>query len=318
MVLVLLLSMFALPASATEFGTVTESPLRGDSDTLYPEESLAEQFEELLQNSTSNQQRRIILEKAFGMGVAEEELPDITLSEADKAILSGRVSSVTSAPTNRAVITAPNSSQLNSSVAVGMGQTALNSVIVSGVNMPDYALWPTVYKQTTSSSCSAGTVYTVGTYIGANPPSQSTIMSFWNSQWGVTLPDLPLVRNYMNSYLPGKPADYVSYVHRTASQYANSQTTLNTDLKNNVLKYQPMILLMQSANTTYWPYPTAGHFCLCSGLLTWENNQYFIGDPYYFSSYPNSNAPVGAVGEHKESWTNLRQVLLTKGQGYLT
>lgn len=294
----------AIPAYAN---TSREIP-KGDSDYITDEISLEEQFEELILESSSEQERQIILNKAYKMGINIENLDIDEVSKEDINIAKNSINVNSSTRSNRRIIT-------NNS---NTGIRAQAYVTVAGVSMPDYALWPTIYKQGKSDWCSAGTVYTVAKYIGANPPAQQTIMNFWKSQWNVTYPDLPLIRNYMNNHLPGKPNDYVSYVYKN---YANSQTTFNKDLKNNVLNYQPMILNMKnSSGTTNWPYTTNGHFCICSGLLTWESNKYFIGDPYYFTTYVSSATQNN--GEHKKTWTQLNQVIKNRfgstSQYYLT
>lgn len=281
---------------------------RGDADVSTSEQSLIEQFEELLLNSNSLQERQAIMKKAYQMGIDETEFTNVSLSENDVAILNGDIVTTNSIKNDRAILT----SNVSTASVISTNST------VAGVSMPTYALWPTIYKQATSTSCSAGTVYTVGKYIGAAPPSQSNTMSFWKSQWGVTYPDLPLIRNYLNLHLPSKPSDYVPYVYK---KYAGSQTTFNTDLKNNVLNYQPMILIIKNTSgTTNWPYTTGGHFCICSGLLTWENNRYFIGDPYYFSQYVSG--ATANDGEHKRTWSQLNTVITNKfgsgSQYYLT
>lgn len=103
----------------------------------------------------------------------------------------------------------------------------------------------------------------------------------------------------MNYHLPDKKSSYVDYVVR---YYNGSQTTFNTDLKNNVLNYQPMMIMISNTGTTNWPFKTNGHACLVNGLITWENNRYFIGDPYYFSTYVSG---AGNDGEHKRTWSEL-------------
>lgn len=59
---------------------------------------------------------------------------------------------------------------------------------------------------------------------------------------------------------------------------------------------------------------------MCNGLLTWESNKYFIGDPFYFSSYV-SGAKANN-GELKRTWTQLNNVITNKfgsgSQHYLT
>lgn len=294
----------AVPAFANTSGDIP----KGDSDYITDEVSLEEQFEDLLIESSSDQERQLILEKAYQMGIDIENLDNAKISKEDINIAKNNVVINPSTRNDRRILT-------NNS---NTGISTQANVTVAGVSMPDYALWPTIYKQQKSDWCSAGTVYTVGKFIGAKPPTQQTIMNFWKSQWNVTYPDLPLVRNYMNSHLPGKPKDYVSYVYKN---YKNSQTTFNKDLKNNVLNYQPMILNMANPNDTKnWPYKTKGHFCICSGLLTWESNKYFIGDPYYFTTYVSGATKND--GEHKRTWSQLNQVIKNKfgttNQYYLT
>lgn len=278
---------------------------KGDSDYITDEISLEEQFEELFLESSSEQERQIILNKAYQMGI---NIDIDEVSKEDINIAQNSINVNSSIRSNRRIITN------NSNTGIRTQAYAT----VAGVSMPDYALWPTIYKQEKSDWCSAATVYTVAKYIGANPPAQKTIMNFWKSQWNVTYPDLPLIRNYMNNHLPGKSNDYVPYVYKN---YANSQTTFNKDLKNNVLNYQPMILNMKnSSGTTNWPYKTNGHFCMCNGLLTWESNKYFIGDPFYFTAYVPGATKNN--GEHKKTWTQLNQVIKNRfgstSQYYLT
>ena len=270
---------------------------KGDSDVIVTEETIVDQLKELLLNCSSNQERKLILKKAYQMGIDENEFTNFALSKADIEVLNGNFNETNSVKSRTVLM-----SDVSTASA-----TSTNST-VAGVTMPTYALRPTIYKQATSTYCSAGTVYTVGKYIGATPPSQANIMSFWQSQWGVTYPDLPLIRNYLNNHLSNKPSDYVPYVN---ANYAGNQTDFNDYLKNNVLNYQPMILHMKnSSGTTNWPYTTGGHFCICSGLLTWENNKYFIGDPYYFSQYVSGATDNN--GEHKRTWTQLNNVITNK------
>lgn len=270
---------------------------KGDSDVITTDMTEIEQLEELLLNSSSKQEREAVLKKAYQMGFNETDFTNISLSESDIEIFKGNLTTTNSVK-NRAVLRASSS----------MASVASTTDIVAGVSMPDYALWPTIYKQYNKSSCSAATVYTVAKYIGATPPSQEEIMAFWFDEWKKPLPDLPLMRNYLNNHLSGKPSDYIPYAYK---KYAGDQTTFNTMLKNNVLNYQPMILLIKnSSGTTNWPYTTNGHFCICSGLLTWENNKYFIGDPYYFTGYVSG--ATANNGEHKRTWTQLNNVITNK------
>lgn len=297
----------AFTSTISAYAKTADIVPKGDSEYVTDNVSLEEQFNELLLNSSSAQERQIILNKARQMDIDIESLSIDAMSIEETSIFNNnKINSVDR--TDRRILT--------NNANTGISTQA--NVTVAGVSMPDYALWPTIYKQQKSDWCSAGTVYTVGKYIGANPPSQQTIMDFWDSQWGVVYPDLPLIRNYMNLHLPGKSSDYVSYVYKN---YAGSQTTFNKDLKNNVLNYQPMILNMKNASgTTNWPYTTNGHFCICSGLITWENNKYFIGDPYYFTTYVSSATKND--GEHKKTWAQLHQVIKnrfgTTSQYYLT
>lgn len=301
---------FVTSAVSASASTNKISP-KGDSDVVSEDLTIEKQFDELLKNSSSLLERQIILKKAHEMNISSESFNENVLSKTDLDILNGIVDIQTSKNNDKKIIT-NKSTKLSNEVRIQQ------KVTVAGVSMPDYALWPKIYKQATNTSCSAGTIYTVAKYIGAKPPKQANIMKFWKSKWGVTYPDLPLVRNYMNSYLPGKPSDYVPYVYK---KYGGSQKTFNKDLKSNVLHYQPMILnIKNSSGKTNWPYTTNGHFCMCNGLLTWESNKYFIGDPFYFSSYV-SGAKANN-GELKRTWTQLNNVITNKfgsgSQHYLT
>jgi len=283
------------------FNVAVGATFKGDADFVSREESLAEQFEALLLNCTSLEERQLTLEKAGYMGIIATDLANVPLSSDDLAILNGTVPAQRTALTNRpAVITGP-----------------ATRVIVANVDMPNYCLWPTIYKQTYSNWCSAGTMYTTLMYIKGSSPTQQTMVNYWTSgidpKKSYFPPDLQLMRNYVNS---NTPSSVRNYVHRTAAQYGNSQTVLNTDLKKNVQDYQPMIINMKSTNTTDWPYTTGGHFCVVNGLLTWESNQYFIGDPYYFTQYVSG--ATANNGEHKKTWAKLSAVLSNKNLGYVT
>ena len=278
----------AFSVSASDSADAMNGAMRGDAATVGPAESLAEQVEKLLPGSSPEQRLRL-LEKAAVLGVDSADLPNVTLSKAEQAVLNGSASIPKSASANdKAIITAP-------------GPATRATTIVAGIALPDYALWPKIYKQERSDWCSAATIQTVLKYIGATSPAQSTIMNYWKSI-GYTYPDLPLVRNYLNAR---HPSGYASYYQEI---YAGSQTVFNRCLKWDVENYQPMVILMKNntTSTTNWPYKTTGHFCICSGLLTWESNQYFMGDPYYFSGYVNG---AGSTGEHKKTWIKLNKVI---------
>jgi hypothetical protein len=281
----------AFSVSASDATGAMNGAMRGDAATVGPAESLAEQVEKLLPGSSPEQRLRL-LEKAAVLGVDSADLPNVTLSKAEQAVLNGSASIPKAASANdKAILTAP-------------GPATRATTIVAGVAMPDYALWPKIYKQERSDWCSAATIQTVLKYIGAASPAQSTIMNYWKSI-GYTYPDLPLVRNYLNARLPSSYIDYMQYI------YAGDQSSFNTCLKYDVESYQPMVLLMRNTSAyenyqTNWPYTTNGHFCICSGLLTWANNQYFIGDPYYFSSYVPG---AGTAGDHNKTWTRLNKVI---------
>ncbi len=282
------ISSLAFSVSASNHTDAMNGAMKGDAATVGPAESLAEQVEKLLPGS-SPEQRLLILEKAAAGGMVSSDLSNVTLSKAELAILNGSASVEKPAlAKNKAILTAP-----------GVGTKAFT--FVAGIAMPDYALWPKIYKQERSDWCSAATIQTVLKYIGADSPAQSTIMNYWKSI-GYTYPDLPLVRNYLNAR---HPSGYASYYQEI---YAGSQTAFNRCLKWDVENYQPMVILMRNntTSTTNWPYKTTGHFCICSGLLTWESNQYFMGDPYYFSGYVNG---AGSTGEHKKTWVKLNKVI---------
>ena len=282
----------AFSVSASDATGAMNGAMRGDATSVGADESLAEQVEKLLPNSSPEQRLRL-LEKAAVVGLDSADLANVTLSTAEQAILNGSASieKPVVLTDQKAILTAP-----------GIGTRA--TTIVAGVAMPDYALWPKIYKQERSDWCSAATIQTVLKYIGAASPAQSTIMNYWKSI-GYTYPDLPLVRNYLNARLPSSYVNYTQYI------YAGDQTKFNQSLKYSVENYQPMVLLMRNTSAyenyqTNWPYTTNGHFWICSGLLTWANNQYFIGDPYYFSSYVPG---AGTAGDHNKTWTKLNKVI---------
>lgn len=278
----------AFSVSASDRTNAMNGAMSGNAVSVENNESLDEQVEELLRNS-SPERRLLILEKAAVGGVLSADLTNVTLSKAERAVLNGNATVKKSASANdKAIITAP-------------GAASRATANVAGVAMPDYALWPKIYKQERSDWCSAATIQTVLKFIGANSPAQSTIMNYWKSI-GYTYPDLPLVRNYLNARLPSSYIDYMQYI------YAGDQSEFNVRLKYDVESYQPMVILMRNNTTSKanWPYKTTGHFCICSGLLTWENNQYFMGDPFYFSGYVNG---AGSTGEHKKNWSKLNKVI---------
>lgn len=289
------LSLVLISTSLSIGAYATNGLPRGDAEVMSEVAPLKEQFEEMLNNTTSSNEKQIILRKAYDIGFDIRELSGVT----DAEIASARRASEenlydnSSETFDRRVITR----DIN-----------IMSSSVAGVDMPDYALWPKIYMQETNTYCSAATIYTVGKYIGANPPSQANIMSFWKSQWGVTYPDLPYMRNYLNNHLSGKKTTYVPYV---VVKYAGNQTTFNKNLKNNVINHQPMILLIRSnSNTPGWHYKTNGHFCICNGIITWDNNLYFVGDPYYFPKYV-SGAPADK-GDYSVSWSVLNSVITAR------
>lgn len=265
---------------------------KGDSDIVREYEPLSEQFADLLNNCSTMAEREIILDKAHKMGLTTKDLASQRLSARDEAILNGKITIQRS--------TAPNRKML------------INKYQTQSINtqMPNYCLWPTIYKQELDTYCSAATIYTVGKYIGATPLPQSTIMGYWPTI-GYTYPDLPLIRNYLNNILSNKPVNYVPYAW---VEYFD-QSDFNNYLSNNVLNYQPMILHLRSVSG--WPYTTDGHFCICNGLLTWEDNQYFIGDPYYFAQYVST--ATNNNGELKVYWNILDNAIRSKhwGHGYI-
>lgn len=279
----------AFSVSASDATGAMNGAMRGDATSVGADESLAEQVEKLLPNSSPEQRLRL-LEKAAVVGLDSADLANVTLSTAEQAILNGSASieKPVVLTDQKAILTAP-----------GIGTRA--TTIVAGVAMPDYALWPKIYKQERSDWCSAATIQTVLKYIGAASPAQSTIMNYWKSI-GYTYPDLPLVRNYLNARLPSGYQSYYQEIH------AGNQTTFNMCLKWDVENYQPMVILMRNntTSTVNWPYKTTGHFCICSGLLTWANNQYFMGDPYYFSDYVPG---AGNAGDHNKTWEKLNKVI---------
>lgn len=185
--------------------------------------------------------------------------------------------------------------------------TAASTIYVAGVPMPTYALRPTIIKQETKDRCSAAVIQTVLKYMGATYPSQTTIMAAWgkSSAGAQYYPTFTQLKNYINARKPSSYTDYVLVV------YAGNQYDFNTMLKFGVEHFQPMLLLMSNptSSTANWPYKTDGHFSLCNGILTWDKNDYFIGDPYYFPGY---GGITGSIGEHQKAWGKLNSVIKNK------
>lgn len=277
-------------ASAFDAGDI-QTP-KGDCVSLGEVEPLAKQFKESLLKAESTEKRQLTLQKASLVGLNENDFKGVYLTEKEKSILCGDTKSeYFSKNQNKSIVNAPTN--------------ITSRTVVAGVNMPDYVLAPIIYKQERSDWCSAGTVQTVLNYVGATSPTQQTIMNAWQSNWNVTYPDLPLIRNYINPLLPSDYGDYATVV------YGGSQEIFNSAIQFDVLQYQPTIIHMgnNTTSTANWPYKTAGHFCICNGLLTWENNKYFMGDPYYFSTYVSG---AGNVGTHNKTWSQLNTVITNK------
>lgn len=281
------LSLFVSASNAVDVYTP-----KGDCVSFSEITSLAEQLKESLLKAESTEKRQLILQKASLFGLNEIDFDGVYLTEKEKSILSGETESeYFSKKQNKSIVNAPTN--------------IASRTVVAGVNMPDYALAPIIYKQEKRDWCSAGTIQTVLNYVGATSPTQQTIMNAWQSNWNVTYPDLPLIRNYINPRLPSNYGDYATVV------YAGNQEIFNSALQFDVLQYQPTIIHMgnNTTSTANWPYKTAGHFCICNGLLTWENNKYFMGDPYYFSTYVSG---AGNVGTHNRTWSQLNTVITNK------
>jgi hypothetical protein len=125
-------------------------------------------------------------------------------------------------------------------------------------------------------------------------------------------PGLTTVLDYLNKQLPSSYAGYLNW------KFSGAQATFNYYLDYDVRHYQPMVFTMSNPTTatTYWPYKTNGHFVTVNGLITWESNKYFVGDPYYFQKgkdkYGNEVTYVSGAtannGEHKRTWAQMAQV----------
>lgn len=300
---IVLTVVFVLTIGFTANAEQVSGAPRGDSVvTPYSEyPSVEEQLIEMLSECSTSQERKMIMKKAYQLNIDESAFDGVTLNSEERTLLrkgEEKVSSYSVNTVNRKIITAPTS----------YSRIARDSV--AGVDMPDYVLSPSIFWQEQSDYCSAATIVIVSDYLGANTPTQAEIMSHWVA-CGAKYPDLPMMRNYLNNTLTGKPDNYVKYVVKQYNK--GDQKVFNTALKNNVLNYQPMIILMKSKNTSQWPYITDGHFCVCNGLLTWEDNQYFIGDPYYWTKYLTDTPKI--YGKHKVSWKNLDDVIGNRFQG---
>lgn len=277
---------FSSFVSANAFETTSTSVQRGSAIELGEVVSNVNQIKELLRNCNSTTKRQMILEKAVVNGVTASDLSDVALSDTDKAILNQTIDVVS--PSNFSTKSVLRNPTQNT-----------RGTIVANVDMPDYALWPTIYMQEENDYCSAATIQTVLQYITESSPTQTTIMN----AWGGGYPTIVQLMNYINNRLGEEYNPYYQQV------YAGNQTTFNVCLKWDVENYQPMIILMSSSDKTNWPYRTGGHFCICNGLLTWEDNKYFMGDPFYFSTYVSG---AGNVGTHNKTWSQLNTVITNK------
>lgn len=285
---------FATPLSSyvSAYNTGDVDTPKGDCASFSEIEPLAEQLKESLIKAETTEKRQIILQKASLFGLNEIDFKGVYLSENEKSILCGETKSKHFAKKqNKSIVSAPTN--------------IASRTVVAGVNMPDYVLAPIIYKQEKRDWCSAGTIQTVLNYVGATSPSQQTIMNAWQLNWHVPYPDLPYIRNYINPLLPSDYGDYATVV------YGGSQEIFNSAIQFDVLQYQPTIIHManNTTSTANWPYKTDGHFCICNGLLTWENNKYYMGDPFYFSTYVSG---AGNVGTHNRTWSQLNTVITNK------
>ncbi len=275
------------------FAMTAVSPLSTSAQTIEMETMSAEtvdpvliaQFEELLLKSNGDIREKL-LEKAAFAGITPDDLSNITLSASDVAVLNQKTFAKSQAKNSKRILT--------SSVNIA---AVANASLYSTADMPDYSLWPTIYKQQTSSWCRAGVIQTVLMYIKGSSPSQSTIVNNCAAS-------LSTMCTYVNSFLPLE--EYVLYSY---GKYGGDQETFNRWLSFDVNAYMPMMFAMKNAttSTTNWPYYTNGHYSICCGYLTWENNQYFIGDPYYFSEYVAS--ATADDGYHKKTWAQLNTVI---------
>lgn len=176
--------MMVIGIMGSAFGVSADSDEISTTPVKISDKMLVSQIEELLLDS-SPAERELLLEKVSYAGITSNDLPNVSLSKNEVAILEGKVSITKQTQTNKRILTASSNSIQSTGASLYTPMTN-----VAGVDMPDYALWPTIYKQKDVSSCSAGTVYTILQYIKGSSPSQTQIMSDWQSIWGVTIPDL--------------------------------------------------------------------------------------------------------------------------------
>lgn len=253
------------------------------------DENLLSQIEESLLNSTPVEREKL-LEKASYAGITSKDLADISLSDREVAILEQKISIAKPLQPNKRILKAPSYSP---SVA--------GATLYSATSMPDYALWPDIYMQEQGTWCRAGVIQTVLMYIKGSSPSQQTIINNCAAR-------LPSMAEYINQY---KPDEYASYLY---TKYGGDQEEFNRCLAYDVLHYQPLIFAMKNTRSTEnWPYKTGGHYAICAGYLTWANNEYFIGDPFYFPEYV-----TGAKGDgyHNKTWFQLNTVITeSHGEG---
>lgn len=247
--------------------------------TKSSDRTLLLEIDKLLKESTSSEREKL-LEKVSYAGITQNDLSGVLLTDKEIAVLGGIISITKSPQLDKRILKAPSSSGFS---------------LHSTTSMPDYALWPDIYMQETGIWCRAGVIQTVLMYISGSSPSQQTIVNN-------CLASLPYMANYLNQ---NKPDNYTDYLY---SLYGGDQDEFNRRLAYDVSHYQPLVFAMKNNTTSKanWPYKTGGHYSICAGLLTWDNDQYFIGDPFYFPKYV-----AGAKGDgyHKKTWTQLNTVI---------
>lgn len=247
--------------------------------TKSSDRTLLLEVNKLLQESTPAKREKL-LEKISYVGITPNDLSGVLLTDREITVLEKSISITKPSQLNKRILKAPSSSGVS---------------LHSTTSMPDYALWPNIYMQETGTWCRAGVIQTVLMYINGSSPSQQTIVNN-------CLASLPNMANYLNQ---NKPDDYADYLY---SLYGGDQDEFNWRLAYDVNHYQPLVFAMKNntTSTANWPYKTGGHYSICAGLLTWENNQYFIGDPFYFPKYV---AGANGDGYHKKTWTQLNTVI---------
>lgn len=301
-------SILTLSSSAnSQKGVMMEQGGVADADL----KTEAEQFVEfLLDPSQTIEGRQATLRMAAYAGLDPSDLVGVTLSSEDLAVFDDGLA-------------------LQPDAALRAGKSILQAPPFAGsevedegptraVTFPNYALFPVIRKQIQSNWCSAGTIETVLKYIKGD--SGFTVIQYdimYGSGGVGGGPGFQTVVDYTNKYL-ASGSKYTLYVFGsgTGGSGTNKQNNFDTKLLFDVLNYKPaMFTLSNSTGSSNWPFPnTAGHFCTVEGKMSWKDNKYLVGDPYFFKKGLSSDGTTVVTycsnatddnGYHERTWAQM-------------